>query len=387
MAELLVQRRQIAVKEEVTAGTPVSLAQADVIVQPFDLSVTDDISLYKRNPHQIHLDQERSIIGPRTRKIGFGFELKGSGVAATAAKWGLLAEICGFTRKAITPLTIGAITGGPFQHGETITGGTSGATARVVKNTSTGTTTLFVVDITGTFSVGSETITGGISAATASESGGAGATAGQSYWPISTAFKAATMGSYEDGFVKTSRGTRGNLTMSGTLGQVLMGKGDFMGAEDLSQNAAMFTAPDFDNTEPPAFQETQLVLGSFNPKFVQFDLNMNNQVAMRKDAGTATEGLIAALITDRDPGGTLDCEAELTTSKDFYGEMFLTTLQYMALTCGTVAGNIVEIIMPKVQIQNIADGSRDGIALMSIEFGAKRYAEGAGNDSVCIVTR
>lgn len=387
MSELLVQRRQVALKAESTPGTPVSLAQADALVQPFDLSVVDEPQIFKRNPHQIHLDQEKALIGPRTRRINFGFELKGSGAVATAPKWGLPMEIGGFTPKALSILSIGAVTGGPFLHGETITGGTSSATARVVYNTANGTTTMYIVDISGTFAAGSETITGGTSGATATETGGVTANAGWSYWPISTGFKAATVASYEDGFVKSARGVRANHTLQGNLGQPLMCRAECMGAGHDSTDTALFAAPDFDNTEPEPFQVTNLVLGSFNPRFTQLEINMNNTLAMRRDAGTAVEGLIACLITDRDPSGTLDCEAELAATKNFYGELFGTTLQYMALTVGSTPGNIVSIIAPKTQIQNVSDGSRDGIALMSLELGFKRFAEGAGNDSICIVSR
>lgn len=64
-------------------------------------------------------------------------------------------------------LSHGTVTGGPFDAGETVTGGTSGATAKVAWP---GTSHLELINVVGTFQAG-ETITGGTSAATASVSG------------------------------------------------------------------------------------------------------------------------------------------------------------------------------------------------------------------------
>lgn len=68
----------------------------------------------------------------------------------------------GFRNVGQTRLNHGTVTSGPFVVGETVTGGTSAATAVVQK---VGTNYLVVDNITGTFSA-SETITGGTSSAT-----------------------------------------------------------------------------------------------------------------------------------------------------------------------------------------------------------------------------
>lgn len=65
-------------------------------------------------------------------------------------------------------LETGAVTGGPFVVGETVTGGTSSATGKVVYFDAVG-TSLTLNTVTGTFASG-ETITGGTSGATATSS-------------------------------------------------------------------------------------------------------------------------------------------------------------------------------------------------------------------------
>lgn len=387
MSELLTQRRQIAAKAEVTPGTAVALAAADALIEPFELSVTEEVFKYERNPHGTSISANADLIGQRARRFAFTAELKGSGSAATAPKWGLFLEACKNTKKVASTLSIGAVTGGPFQHGEVITGGTSGATAKVIKNTANGVTTLFIVDITGTFDVGSETITGAKSGATATETGGATASQGNAYFPTSAPGTAVSMGSYEDGFLKSGRGVRGTCVMTGQLGTPFRGAFDFMGAEDISGDSALLSGVNFDDTEPFPFMQTNLVLGAFNPIFANLEINLNNQVAMREDAGVTAEGYISALVTDRRVTATLDCEAELAATKNFYLEWHNRTLQYFALTIGNVAGNIVELIGPKVQITNIRDGDRNGIALMQLDLLFTFYDESTKDDEYCILVR
>lgn len=72
----------------------------------------------------------------------------------------------GFRSIQSTRMTHGTVTGGPFQVGETVTGGTSSATAVVLQVLSGG---LILSAVTGTFQA-AETITGGTSNATAAVS-------------------------------------------------------------------------------------------------------------------------------------------------------------------------------------------------------------------------
>lgn len=75
----------------------------------------------------------------------------------------------GYTDLSILKVTHGAITGGPFQAGETITGALSGTTAKVAWM-ATSDLYLEVINASGDFTVGEE-IEGGTSAATADVSG------------------------------------------------------------------------------------------------------------------------------------------------------------------------------------------------------------------------
>lgn len=83
--------------------------------------------------------------------------------------WNTFLRGAGYRDNAIYKITIGAVTSGPFRHGETITQTTSAATAKVFFDTYTGTTTLYVYDVTGTID-NTNVWTGGTTGATATPS-------------------------------------------------------------------------------------------------------------------------------------------------------------------------------------------------------------------------
>ena len=148
---MLTRKRQVPSKIEGTEGVAEALAIGDAKSLVYNPKLNFDPSLFKRNPSRSTLSNIGDLVGKRPGSLTFGLEVRGSGFAATPPDWVKHLRSCGCKVNLIKTLTIGAITAGPFVHGETITGGTSAATGRVIKRTVTGTTTLYVVVLTGTF--------------------------------------------------------------------------------------------------------------------------------------------------------------------------------------------------------------------------------------------
>lgn len=158
--------RQFFGKLEDPLGTAETLAAADGRVVMLDSDI-------KFDPETIDMGQSPYSQSPVGKGIGavpgtakFSHNMNGSGVLSTAPQWIKYLLGCGMVESTLKKITIGAVTTGPFVHGETITGGTSLATGRVVVDTATGTTTLYLVVLTGTFQSG-DVLTGGTSGATA----------------------------------------------------------------------------------------------------------------------------------------------------------------------------------------------------------------------------
>ena len=135
---MLTRRHQLAAKIESVEGTAETLAAADAKILAYAPKITFEPGMFERDPVRDSFSQIGKVVGKRPGSGAFKLELRGSGTAATAPEWAKLLQGCGFEINALKKITIGAITNGPLQHGETITGGTSAATGRVVIATANG---------------------------------------------------------------------------------------------------------------------------------------------------------------------------------------------------------------------------------------------------------
>lgn len=140
-----------------------------------------DFPTIQRNVVRPTLTPVPGLTGKRNASIAFTLEEIGH-ASSSVPTWDAFVRACGMRREAMEKITIGAVTGGPFRHGETITQTTSSATAKVFMDTYTGTTTLYVYDIVGTED-NTNTWTGGTSGATATPST-TGSAAGYGYAPV-----------------------------------------------------------------------------------------------------------------------------------------------------------------------------------------------------------
>jgi len=123
-------------------------------------------------------------LSPRTPLVGavpatFTFSVNAAGVSSGTPKWYDMLEACGFEkvdlyRVSTAGATPGTAVSGVFQHGETVTGGTSMATATVFFDTVDGSTDLYVFEPSAALTQG-EAFTGGTSGATIDGGIGTGA--------------------------------------------------------------------------------------------------------------------------------------------------------------------------------------------------------------------
>src|SRR5262245_33729869 len=131
--DVVLQRNaQIAVKQESTEGTAESLGASDAKMVVYSPSFTTNIARYQRKPARGTLSNLPAIPGKQAGSLKWSTEFKGSGAVGTAPAWATAFLACGAQQNVVKTIAIGSVTSGPFQAIETITGGTSGATGRVV---------------------------------------------------------------------------------------------------------------------------------------------------------------------------------------------------------------------------------------------------------------
>jgi len=172
--------------------TPLSLfvpAKGSYLV--IDPTIEFDLPRYNRTINRSSLTQLQGLSGIRSGTMRFGLELTGTNSGftgnarstglATPPQFGLPLRGCGFRQEPLYRFTIGAITGGPFRHGEIVTQTGTSATATVIQDTYTGQTSLWLAageSASGYEDLGNGTafsptgaLTGGTSGATATPTG------------------------------------------------------------------------------------------------------------------------------------------------------------------------------------------------------------------------
>lgn len=365
MSVLTQPKRQIAAKIESTEGTAETLtnAEANHLVLDSDLSFSAEIGMHDRDIVQASFSRHKALAGVEAAKIGCSVELRGSGALNTAPSWDSLLKACGFGRSVAVKIAVGAISGGPFVHGETVTGGTSTATGRVVGTYENGATAIYVVVTSGTFQA-AETLTGGTSAATAT-SGTVTAAGGFVYEPTSDSIPSLSLAMMHDGTKKLVKGARGNVRLAGKVGEpgrlVFEYEGVYGGVTDV----ALLTGITYESTIPPVLKGTTLSFDSFSPVVTEFGIDMGNVVALRESMA-ATAGAISARITGRAPKGTFNPEMDLVANFDFFGRMKGETLHRTEFVVGSTEGNRFRIVVPQTQIESVGMSDRSGISAVDL---------------------
>jgi hypothetical protein len=204
----LTRLQQVFFYSEATEATAPSMATLFAAGQGSYLAIDPSIEFTpkrtQRNIRSSVLTPRQDLVGQVTGRGRVGLEMTGSALTvATVPQIGLPLQACGMRQENLIKATIGAITGGPFLHGErlNITGGTgsgSNDVGTVILDTYTGTTTLFYARANGlsthaTAPVDTSVLTGATSGASATISGTPLGNAAIGWWPNSFAITKITM--------------------------------------------------------------------------------------------------------------------------------------------------------------------------------------------------
>lgn len=365
---MLTKRTQFSGKLEDNEGVLETLAAADaktVVYSP----------KYKLDPDKIESDPERTgggaqpqLIGKVPANMSFQVRIRGSGTATTDPDWIKYLKSCGFASALLKSIDIGAITSGPFQHGETITGSISGSHGRVVLKTTTGAAKIYYVSVgTGELQSG-ETITGGTSGATATTSS-VPASAGREYKTILSSVPCMSLGFNQDGYFEQLKGSRGNAKFSIAGGKPGLIDFAFQGADGGQSDAVFFDDVDYHVTTPPIFKNGSVLLDTYHPKLNNLEFDLGVKLAQREDAedetGVLSYGLTGRLIT-----GTLSIEMMAAAAFDLRAKFLAGTEIIGDVTLGITSGNKFRFYFPRMQILDIDKAGKEGLVTVQLQFQA-----------------
>ena len=389
--------RQLAVKTESTEGTAETSFAATDLVRVAELTLDQRPNAYERPLHSQSFGYVPRHYATGTCELSFVVEMAGSsdnagGTWSKAPKFGTLLKGCSMFQRATLALDFsGAITGGPFQAGETLTGGTSSETCIIAEDAYTGATQVSVYSVSGAMTSG-ETLTGSISGATVA-AGSTELAANQNgyFWrPLTddSGTQAMTIRIYNDGDLITVYGARGTVDVDCQSQDVSKLRFTIQGIYSATSAAALLddTATGaFEDLTPPAFVNVTATLNdgttSTSPKFTELQLSLGNNVAMRKNANAAS-GWQAAVIANRTPSGRINPDDPGATAHDFRDAVNAGTRFRLGASWGTAEHNRFEIKCPAIEFDSLGDSERDEVQSFDGNFRCTRGFEyGADNDS------
>jgi len=379
---LSTKKAQIAVKEESSEGTAESVAAGDAKMELYDLSYSPGFESFTRDPARTSLSQLDPIVGKQAASISWRTPLVGSGGVTVVPNWDASIRACGFAKSTVSSIAIGAVSGGPFEPGETITGGTSSGTGRVVGEVRTGASVVPYVVLTGTLQSG-EVLTGGTSGATATSSGAPSADQGWEYRPASSSIISVTAAGFEDGLKKVIYGARGNVRLEANVGEPAFLAFDFQGVYGGVTDVALLSIT-YLTPVPIAFLNVAGSVHGLAAIYTQLSIDMGNTLAERESANKST-GILSTKITDRAPTGSINPEMELVADADFYGELLAGTAGrlYSELPSST-AGEKITVAAPRVLYTGVGEGDRNSLRVAQLDLSLVTAGVSAGDDELQI---
>ncbi len=202
------------------------------------------------------------------------------------------------------------------------------------------------------------------------------------YTPVSAAFSSVTMYFYLDGVLHSFTGARGSVAFRGNNRSAAMWVFKFTGLFKPVTDASL---PTVDYT---GFQKPLAVNTANTPTFTihgvagvlrNISLDMANVISYRNLVNSE-----AVQLVDRKPGGSIEMEATLMATKNWFTTVRDGVTGVMQLIHGTTAGNIIEINTPVAQLTEPQYSDFEGVAMLQTGLVLK---PNAGNDEVEIVVR
>jgi len=200
------------------------------------------------------------------------------------------------------------------------------------------------------------------------------------YTPASASIPCLTMALYLDGICKKIRGARGTVKFTHKVGEPVMMEFEFTGVLDSIATVAMLTSVSEATTIPPAFLNASLTLDNYATVISALTIDIANEIALRDDANGA-DGYKSAVITKRDPKGSIDPEMVPIATYDFLTKLKADTKMAFTETLGSVDGNKFVITAPEVQYTGMKDADRNGIDVASMELA---FNGNSGDDEISI---
>lgn len=203
------------------------------------------------------------------------------------------------------------------------------------------------------------------------------------YTTITNGQEFLTLWYYLDGIRHQMTDAKGNVTFTLNAKNIPVMQFEFIGLQVPPADVVQPTDADFSGFIDPIAVNKQNTaawsLHGYTGPMESLSINMNNQLVYRNVVGE--EGIH---ITNRLATGSISMSAVALATKNWFSTIKAATKGALSITHGTVAGNIVKLDAPKVQLTEPSQGDSDGIALLNANL---EVEPNAGNDELVITVK
>ena len=206
------------------------------------------------------------------------------------------------------------------------------------------------------------------------------------YEPVSESFESVTLYYHLNGQLHKGTGARGTVKFDLQAGSMPEMQFEFTCQWHAPEIVAV---PPVVNTDvykmplPVNSVNTTLSVAGYVANAESVDVDIANTVPFRDVINSQQ-----VMITDRAPAGSMTIEAPDLATKDFFDASSShsgVTLHPLSVSHGKVAGQIVELAAPKVQLSGISPGDSDGILTYSMN--TRLIPTDAGDDEFVLTLK
>jgi len=200
---------------------------------------------------------------------------------------------------------------------------------------------------------------------------------------VSTAFvqvgqvgAAVTIGLSKDGIRESIVGARGNVTISGNIGEPMLMNFTFQGIKDAVVDSGAVSGIAYDDATPPVLLGSTVSIGddaisSFGGQKTlctsTFTADMGNDIQYRR-CMTASTGIDGIYFNGRTPTLAMDPELTQEVNFDLMANYFAANRVRMDVVAGVTAPSKFRLNFPSMAVQSIGQGDRNGLIVRDTSF-------------------
>lgn len=206
------------------------------------------------------------------------------------------------------------------------------------------------------------------------------------YQPVSESFESVALYYHLDGQLHKGTGARGTVKFDLKAGSMPEMQFEFTcrwHAPEVVAVPPVVNTDEFKTPLPVNSVNTTLSIAGYMANAESVDVDIANTVPFRDVIGSQQ-----VMITDRAPAGAMTIEAPDLGTKDFFDASTShsgVTLHALSVVHGKVAGQIVELDAPKVQLSGISPSDSDGILTYSMN--TRLIPTDAGDDEFVLTLK